>query len=159
MSCPMKNNMPKFLILQQLQQIKELVLTSFNGQEVDALSLQEHLALILQRGDIQHIADGEQQQLLAIVKRLFPKWTIQPVLPEPPEKVNIAYTLRVLDVARSTFYRSIDKKLLKRSGMIGGRPVYLKDDVDWLGMEAKRLGNGGWVYSKLWERKKRSGEP
>lgn len=63
---------------------------------------------------------------------------------------------RALDVARSTFYRSIDKKLLQRSGKIGGKPVYLKTEVDWLGVEAERMGKGGWVYSKLWQRKKRS---
>lgn len=108
MSWPMKNNMPKFLILQQLQQIKELVLT-FNEQKLDALSLKEHRALILQRGDIQNIADAGQEQLLAIVNLLFPKWTIPPLTPKSPEKVNIAYILRILNVARSTFYRFIDK--------------------------------------------------
>lgn len=146
--------MPKFLILQQLQQIKELIIDSFTGQEAKTLSLQEHLDLLLQRGDIQELAERDQQRLLNLLKRLFPEWTIQPQTPEPPEKVNIAYILRALDVARSTFYRAIDKKLLERSGMIGGKPVYLKSEVDWLGTEARRLGKGGWVYSKLWKLKR-----
>lgn len=74
--------------------------------------------------------------------RLFPEWTIQPQLPEPPECVTIAYVLRALNVERSTFYRSIDKKLLLQSGKIGGRPLYLKIDVNWLGVETGRMGKG-----------------
>ena len=159
MSCPMKNKMPKFLILKHLQHIKELVLASFNEQESKDLSIGEHLSLLIERNDIHTIATDDLHQLINLLKRLFPEWTIQPQLPEPPECVPIAYVLRALDVARSTFYRSIDKKLLQRSGKIGGRPVYLKTEVDWLGVEAERMGKGGWVYSKLWERKKRSVDP
>ena len=148
--------MPKLLILQQLQQIKDFVVHSFNEQDAKRLSIREHLSLLMERTDIDDLDNEDTSKLVNLLRRLFPEWTIQPLA---PERVNIAYVLRVLDVARSTFYRSIDKKLLKRSGMIGGRPVYLKSEVDWLGTEAQRLGNGGWVYSKLWEQKKSSGDP
>lgn len=146
--------MPKLQILQQLYAIKELVEASFAKSEAEALSFHEHLAILLQRTDLQEIDEKEQVQFLQLLNDAFPTWNISPIQPEPPETVNIAYILQKLDVVRSTFYRSIRDKLLTPSGTIGGSPVYLKKEVDWLGAEAKKLGDGKWVYSKLWKKKK-----
>ncbi|MBL1410807.1 hypothetical protein [Sphingobacterium faecale] len=83
--------MSKYLILQQLQHIKELVISSLTGEELTALSIQEHLSLLLEHADVQELCENDQQRFLKLLKRLFPEWTIEPLPVPPPERVDIAY--------------------------------------------------------------------
>lgn len=145
--------MSKLLIIGYLQQINILLQEAFTQEEVQRLSLMDHLTLLLKRSDLQRLALEEQEQIIELLKRLFPEWRIEPEPLESPELVNIAYVLQKLDVVRSTFYRSINNKLLLSSGRIGGSPMYVKSEVDWLGAEALKLGGGKWAYSKLWQKK------
>lgn len=152
------NMSKKMSILQQLYAIKQIIIDSFTLDEINVLSLYDLLYLLLLKEDIKEINTEEQQQILKLFQTVFPDWTISEVMPEPPETVTISYVIRTLDVARSTFYRSIDNKLLHRSGQVGNRPMYIKSEVDWLGAEARNMGSGSWVYSKLWKKKKIDGK-
>lgn len=149
--------MSKLMILGQLEQLNTLLLESFTDEEVKNLSFGEHLSLLLNHTSIQSLSSEEEEQLIELLKRQFPEWKIEPKEPEPPDLVNIAYVLQKLGVAPSTFYRTINHTLLKSTGRIGGSPMYLKSDVDWLGAEALRIGGGKWVYSKLGKLKKKPG--
>lgn len=70
-----------------------------------------------------------------------------------PEHVTVSWILDFLNVARSTFYRSIRNQILFEVCKIGNRPYYLKKEVTDLMIRHEK---GCWTFSKyLKERKEK----
>ncbi len=65
---------------------------------------------------------------------------------EPPQHVTTQWVIAYLDVAKSTFYKEVFKKLLFPVEKIGNRHYYLKNEVLELMVRHEK---GDWTYSKL----------